>query len=138
MIEHFEKIWWEDSWLLGWEKVDDQLILFVDLHILGDHPNFTLYDRKKEFGCYKTARLVVGGLQSLSGLPSDRHAVEWNGALEGYKDVGDIDVIEVGKEDGKLAMEVGAANASDCFRLEAEGQSIDLIYEALRERTLEG
>ncbi len=129
MIEHLEKIWWEDSWLLGWEKVDDQLTLFVELHLLADHPNFTLYDRKKDFGCYKTARLVISDLQSLRGLPSGQHDVEWNDALEEYKDVGGIDVIEVGKEDGKLAMEVGAANASDCFRFQAGGQSIDLIFE---------
>ena len=129
MIEHFDKIWWEDSWLLGWERKEDVLTLYVDVHLLRDHPLFEPFDKKKYFGCYKTARLVIGGLQSVSGLPSDRHVVEWNDALEEYKDVGDIDVIRVGREDGKLAMEVGAARASDCFRLEASGESIGLIFE---------
>ena len=129
MIENFDKIWWEDSWLLGWERIDDKLTLYVDLHLLGNHPEFELYDRKKDFGCYKTARLVVSGLQSVTGLPSSRHDLQWNEVMEEFKDVGDIDAINVEKEASTLLMEVGAACASDCFRLEAEGCSIELVFE---------
>jgi hypothetical protein len=40
------------------------------------------FDKKKMFGCYRTARLVVGGVQQVSGFPSERHDLQWNPALD--------------------------------------------------------
>jgi hypothetical protein len=131
MIDHFDEIWWEDSWLLGWEKKDDVLSLFVDVHLLRDHPLFEPFDRKKYFGCYKTARLSVSGPQQVSGLPSERHDLQWNPATDEYKDVGDIDVMNLDGDGRGFVMEVGAANVTDSFRLEIKGRSVDLIFEAL-------
>jgi len=131
MIEHFDKIWWEDSWLLGWERAGDNLTLYVDVHLLQNHPLFEPFDKKRVFGCYKTARLVVSGVHQVSGLPSGRHDLQWNAALDGYKDVGDIDVMNVEEEGRRVAMDVSAARAADSFRLEVTGRSIDLIFEAL-------
>lgn len=129
MIDHLDKIWWEDSWLLGWERVDGDLTLFVDLHLLKHHPLFEPCGTKQDFGCYKTARLVIGGLQAVTGLPSDRHDLQWDEVMEEYKDVGDIDVIDIEEHGGRLAMEVGAMRAADSFRLEATGRLISLFFE---------
>ncbi len=134
MIDSFEQIWWEGSWLLGWQKTSTSLTLFVELHLRAAHPAFEPYDAEKFFGCYKTARLVVSGLQSVTGLPSSRHDLQWNEVMEEFKDVGDIDVFNVDKGGAKLMMEVGAASRSDCFVLEAEGGSINLIFEDFYQR----
>jgi hypothetical protein len=70
-------------------------------------------------------------VHQVSGLPSGRHDLQWNAALDGYKDVGDIDVMNVEEEGRRVAMDVSAARAADSFRLEVTGRSIDLIFEAL-------
>ncbi|WP_340115662.1 hypothetical protein [Pelagibius sp. 7325] len=130
MIDQLDEIWWEDSWLLGWEKTDDLLVLYVDVHLRRDHPLFEPFDEKKHVGCYKTARLSVSGPQQVSGLPSARHDPQWNPAMDEYKDVGDIDVMNLGGDGRGFVMEVGAAKVADSFRLEVKGRSVDLIVEA--------
>ncbi|MEQ9609927.1 MAG: hypothetical protein RLN99_19885 [Kiloniellaceae bacterium] len=128
MIEHFDFIWWEDSWLLGWEMDDDALTLYVELHLLRDHPLFQPFDRQECFGCYKTARLIVSGLQGVSGLSSDRHGLQWDNALHEYRDVGDIDAIKVGPNGQDLLMDISNIRAADDFRLSATGRSVDLVF----------
>jgi len=128
MIEHFDKIWWEESYLLGWERESDTLTLFLELYVAEGHPAFEPYDKRKEFGCYKTARLVVNELRRADGLPSDHHGLKRNAALGEYEDAGSIAVMTIAEESLAVAMHVSAARSADDFLLEVQGLSADLIF----------
>lgn len=131
MIENLDRIWWQDSWILGWRKDADSLTLFVELHVTRDHPAFEPFDRKKFFACYKTARLVVGDLQSVKGLPYDQHDLRWNKTFPGeeFDDVAEFENFDLKAGGTKLSIYAGASRAADDLELEVDGGSIDLVFE---------
>ncbi|HIC82637.1 MAG TPA: hypothetical protein EYH07_17815 [Kiloniellaceae bacterium] len=133
MIEHHEKIWWQDSWIHGWRREAGRLTFFVEVHLMKDHPAFEPFDKKKYFACYKTALLRVSGLEAIRGLPQDSHSLTWDEEMEEFEDVGEIQVFDLDPSGRALHIETG--NAPRCpypdFDLWIEFGAIELVFEDL-------
>ncbi len=83
---------------------------------------FEPYDKKTEYGCYKTARLVIAGLKSMTGLPCDVREPKWNESINEYDDVAEFDTVSVGNHHTSLEIE------AEELRIIVKGTSIDLIF----------
>ena len=118
----FEEIEFVDSYLLGWEREGERLTLFTELPLTSLHPQFEPYDRRKEHGCYKLARIVASGCRAVRGLPSASKAPEWSSDLPEFEDVGSIYVLEV--QDGRLLIDWSQLEA-----IEIEAAAFEVIID---------
>lgn len=70
VIEEFDKIWWQESDLLGWEKNADRLVLFVEVYMMNNHRKFEPKEGASGLGnYYRLGKLMISGLQKVAGLP---------------------------------------------------------------------
>ncbi len=87
----------QDSFVLSWSVENDRLTFEVEASIWPDSPHYEppLPDK---FTCYKHATLVFHGFDSIDGL-KNMEDVKYSIDLNGSRDFGNIDVLEV-QEDG--------------------------------------
>ena len=131
MIEHFDKIWWPESDLLGWDRQDDRLVLFVDLYMLNDHPQFGHREPADDLSrYYRLAKLIIGGLQKPVELPSEQHAPQWDDERKEYTPVGRIVDARLECDGRKLIVDVSGMRIENSITLETKSQSVDLVFEA--------
>ena len=88
-----EAIDFTDSYLLGWKKAHDSLVLFLELLLTKEHPQFQPFDEKHEYGCYKLGSFIFKPVVQLQGLPKSEIKPCWNETLEEYDDIGEINEI---------------------------------------------
>ena len=138
MIKDLDKIVWEDSVVLGWSETGDSLTVFFELHMAGEHPQVEpqMPNTKDWSGWYKTARLVVLGLISVTGLPKGPHDLTWNEQREEYNAVATNPSLHL--DPGGQAMKLVASPMKGWSDLviEAKGSSIALIFEEFEKQTI--
>ena len=54
-----------------------------------------MFDKKKEYGCYKLGTIVIESPIMKKGLLGDDYEPKWNKLTNEYKDVFEIDILEI-------------------------------------------
>lgn len=62
------------------------------------------FDKKKEYGCYRVGAIVIDSASIKQGFPSDDYEPQWDEITNEYKDVYEIDVLEI-SDSGELKIE---------------------------------
>ena len=88
-------ICWEESYLLGWAERDGRLHLYLEVLLPESHPEYRDYNRHHVHGCYRLATLVWGPGSKRHGLPVEEREPVWNPALGEFRDVAEIDAVNV-------------------------------------------
>jgi hypothetical protein len=112
----FDGIHWAHSYLLGWTTADAHLCLHVDLMLDERHVEFRPFDRKKEHGCYRLARLRADR-SSWRGLEPEQSPPAWNEEMNEYTDVAEIESAQVGVSDVRLVCDGRAIEVSSSDRV---------------------
>ncbi|OAD21972.1 hypothetical protein THIOM_002244, partial [Candidatus Thiomargarita nelsonii] len=79
-----------DSYLLGWQKEHDSLVLFLELLLTEAHPHFEPFDEEHEYGCYKLGSFIFNEVTSIQGLFPSELKPRWNETQGEYDDVTEI------------------------------------------------
>lgn len=96
-IKNFNNIVFEDSYVLGWVLSVKKLLLFLQLLLTKNHPEFEDYNEETEFGCYKLAVIRFNDALSIEGLPLNMIIPKWDSKLKEFIDVAEInEVKEIG------------------------------------------
>lgn len=129
MIEHFDEIYWPESDVLGWTRDGDRLVLFVDVYLTNDHPEFASGGRVDDLSSYyRRAKLIVSGMRQPVELSSDRRDSTWNEVRKEYTPVGRIVDAKLENAGRRIVMEVSGMDIGDSFALETDARSIDLVF----------
>jgi hypothetical protein len=84
-----------ESFILGWKKELSSLKIFCEFFLLPEHPLYKVFDKGKEYGCYKLGALVID-LPMIGKIPlGDNFEPKWNNLTNEYEDVFDIDFFEI-------------------------------------------
>ncbi len=106
----FKNIFIEGSFLLGWEVLPQQIKIFIEVCLLESHPEFDGI-KPNEANCYKLATLAIDQYEKTSGFPIDQMEPEWDSDFSDYKDLEEINSIDLGE---------------DSFRLEADEIKLEI------------
>jgi len=82
-----------DSYLLGWKKTHHFVVLFLELLLTEEHPQFQSFDEEQEYGCYKLGSFIFNPVAQLQGLPKPEIKPRWNETLNEYEDITEINEI---------------------------------------------
>ncbi len=93
-IKNFKNIVFDDSYVLGWILYAKKLLLFLQLLLTKDHPEYEDYNEGTEFGCYKQAVISFNDALSVEGLPSNMIIPKWNSKLKEFIDVTEINEVK--------------------------------------------
>ncbi|MEK8018718.1 MAG: hypothetical protein VSS75_017740 [Candidatus Parabeggiatoa sp.] len=88
-----EAVDFTDSYLLGWKKVHDSVVLFLELLLTEEHPQFQPFDEEQEYGCYKLGSFIFNPVTQLQGLPQSEIKPRWNETLKEYEAITEINDI---------------------------------------------
>ena len=92
LIEYIE---FSDSYILGWKYENNVFILFTELLLTENHPNWSKFDSKREYGCYKLGIFRFYQATSVSGINIAVYPLKRNLELDEYVDYAEIDLVEI-------------------------------------------
>ncbi len=98
-----EAVDFTESYLLGWKKEHDSVVLFLELLLTEEHPQFQPFDEEHEYGCYKLGSFIFNPVTQLQGLPKSEIKPRWNETVGEYDDVTEIN--EISFEDKYVQIE---------------------------------
>lgn len=84
----FDGVLITDTFVLGWHPEADRLVFDVEASLWPGHPDY-VPPRPGEWTCYKPARLVFEGVESVFGLPDMASAPRGTDA-DGSRDFGSL------------------------------------------------
>lgn len=89
-INNYTNIVFCESYILGWLLNEKKLLLFLEVLLSKDHPEFVEYNNKTEFGCYKLSVMSFNNVQYIKGLPFNALIPVWNSELKEFIDETEI------------------------------------------------
>jgi hypothetical protein len=84
----FEGVLTTDTYVLGWHREAERLVFDVEASLWPEHPDYEP-PRPGEWTCYKPARLVFEGVESVANLP-DMASVPRSTDANGSQDFGSL------------------------------------------------
>ncbi|MEO0460836.1 MAG: hypothetical protein AAF219_08330 [Myxococcota bacterium] len=90
-----QDVGWEDSYLLGWKRSMEDLLLFVQVLLSDSHSGFKPFDEDTEHGSYRLGVLSFSSGVQCAGLPDHDWVPRWDNELAEFVDVAEIDSFDV-------------------------------------------
>ena len=117
MEDKLEGLDFTESYLLGWKKTSNTLLLYLDIFIEEGHEKFEKFEKKSRFGCYKLGIFEFDKVQSLQGLEVHELQPTWDQKLKEYKDIEEINFLELSNgyvifetDNKKIAFDYSSSN----------------------------
>lgn len=112
MNTEIKNIEFGESYLLGWKFEDATFLLYTELLLTENHPNWEEFDSNQEFGCYKLTVIKFKGVSNIVGIDSDFHLPELNKNLPEYKEYSEINSFEVINHNAFISLDTGDIKVS--------------------------
>ena len=89
LIKNFDQIIFFEPFLLGWERKNDKLVLFLECILSESHP---LYEKpqKGQLYCYKLIKFHCKGVSEVVGIDEEKRLPVWNSKSSEYDDIAEI------------------------------------------------
>ncbi len=120
----FENIIFEDSYILGWENEAciKKFTIYVEFLLTEDHPLFTKFDKKTEYGCYKLGKIIINNVKCFSGLDKEYCKLQWNDELGEYCTIAEIDKMEISDDYSEILIN------ADEYEIIVKGSAISIEF----------
>ena len=94
MNELLKNINLTESFIIGWKISNNIFIIYLDFLLTEDHKDYSKFDSKHNFGCYRLGIFKFVNFRNLSGIEAVKFPPIWDDKLNEYKDIDDVNSVE--------------------------------------------
>lgn len=91
MNKLFEQIIFPESFVLGWNRENNDITFYIEVQLTEYHDHFEKVNYEKECGCFKLGRIHISNCSNDKGSISQSLSPSWNDSLGEYTEVADIE-----------------------------------------------